>query len=141
MEKLLKSTCNYFNSKTRFLPILLPLRCNLGDACLGQCLLFVFFVCCCCCCFVIFVFFCFFCFTDPPDQFFEDYKKEIYFLILFLYFHPTHASTVLDSNYVFFFFVCSQVDYIAILKNKIHSDHFPIEVKSKETRKACFLRF
>ena len=26
-------------------------------------------------------------------------------------------------------------------KNKIHSDHFPIELKSKETRESCFLRF
>ena len=26
-------------------------------------------------------------------------------------------------------------------KNKIHSDHFPIELKLKETRESCFLQF
>ena len=48
------------------------------------------------------------------------------------FFPPTHASSVLEFNYGFSFcrFYCSQVDYI---KNKIHSDHFPIELKSKET--------
>ena len=51
----------------------------------------------------------------------ENKNKRDFFSILFLYFPPTHASTVLDSNYVFLFcfFYCSQADYIAILIGKI----------------------
>ena len=43
-------------------------------------------------------------FTDPPDPFFFklERKKKEFFSILFLYVPLTHASTVLEFNYVFF---------------------------------------
>ena len=43
-------------------------------------------------------------FTDPPDPFFWKLKKKkvIFCSILFFYFPPTHASTVLEFSYVFF---------------------------------------
>ena len=41
---------------------------------------------------------------------------------------------------LFYRFFSQQVSVGGRNKNKIHSDHFPIELKSKETQ-LCFLRF
>ena len=52
-------------------------------------------------------------FTDPPYQIFWKLKKnKRFFSILFFYLPPTHASTVLEFSYVFWFclFYCCQVD-------------------------------
>ena len=43
-----------------------------------------------------------FCFTDPPDPIvLKIEKNKRFFSILFLYFTPTHASTVLEFNFGF----------------------------------------
>ena len=54
-------------------------------------------------------------FTDPTESIFWKLKKKNkrdFFSILFFYFPPTHASTVLEFNCVFSFclFYCCQVD-------------------------------
>ena len=43
-------------------------------------------------------------------------------------------------QFLFYRFFSQQVSVGGRNKNKIHSDHFPIELKSKETP-LCFLRF
>ena len=54
---------------------------------------------------------------------------------------PTLAVILLHLGHRFFIFCFTD------FQNKIHSDHFPIELKSKETRlnegntKSCFLQF
>ena len=53
----------------------------------------------------------------------------------------SRATLSCDSSYYFLFFrFFSQQVRRNKNKNKIHSDHFPIELKSKETQ-LCFLRF
>ena len=69
--------------------------------------------------------------------------KEIFFNFIFVFPSDSsqHSTGVQLHTCVFFsfcLFYCSQFD---LIKNKIHSDHFPIELKSKETRNCVSFNF
>ena len=82
--------------------------------------------------------------TQPNCRASKRYKMKFCTIVAMI--HSLIATYSIRPSFFYFFVLLIFSQQVRVggrnkNKNKIHSDHFPIELKSKETRKLCFLDF